>query len=506
MADKAVGVQEPPRTEDLGLHTKVLGDLPVLGQSIAGIGPTIGAVSLIALVFADAGHGTWLTVVIASIGVLAVAVCIAHVAGSHFSSGALYNLVPKGLGTTVGFVTGWITLLMMVCSGPFLFTGFAQYLMQFLSATGLAHCTSSGVQYTLELVCLVVVTAIALLDIRISTRLFLIIEGASMAAILVLLVVVLVKVPSIIDHTQFGLHGATSHGVILGMVFMILAFGGFEGSTVLGLEAKNPRRALRLAVIGSVLVVAVFFLLNAYVQVLGFESLKANLGTQAAPLSTLASHDSVSWLGDLILLGVTVSFFAAANATLNYGPRVLFTMAHDGLLPLPPRTPTAAARHTGRSSATRSSGWRYSPMCWCPGLPRARRSANLGSLAGYCGTLIYLFASLAAPVWAYRRGAGTLFIAAAALVGTAVMAVVFYYTLVPFPAGSARVSAFLFFGVVALLFVIGIVAQLARPQFLRRVGATEVHQRGVMHENARVRSYGRAAGDPWPERDGAARP
>jgi len=84
MADKAVGVQEPTRTEDLGLHTKVLGDLPVLGQSIAGIGPTIGAVSLIALVFADAGHGTWLTVVIASIGVLAVAVCIAHVAGSHF--------------------------------------------------------------------------------------------------------------------------------------------------------------------------------------------------------------------------------------------------------------------------------------------------------------------------------------------------------------------------------------------------------------------------------------
>jgi hypothetical protein len=28
--------------------------------------------------------------------------------------------------------------------------------------------------------------------------------------------------------------------------------------------------------------------------------------------------------------------------------------------------------------------------------------------------------------------------------------------------------------VVALLFVIGIVAQLTRPQFLRRVGATEV--------------------------------
>src|SRR5690242_7674190 len=83
MADRAIGVRETSRTDDLGLRTKVLGGLPVLGQSVAGIGPTIGAVSLIALVFADAGHGTWLTVLIASIGVLAVAICIAHVAGSH---------------------------------------------------------------------------------------------------------------------------------------------------------------------------------------------------------------------------------------------------------------------------------------------------------------------------------------------------------------------------------------------------------------------------------------
>ena len=42
----------------------------------------------------------------------------------------------------------------------------------------------------------------------------------------------------------------------------------------------------------------------------------------------------MAWLGDAILLGVTISFLAAANATLNYGSRVLFTMAHDGLLPL----------------------------------------------------------------------------------------------------------------------------------------------------------------------------
>ena len=97
------------------------------------------------------------------------------------------------------------------------------------------------------------------------------------------------------------------------------------------------------------------------------------------------------------------------------------------------------------------------------GVSQGTAFGDLGSLAGYCGTLIYLFASLAAPVWAYRRGAGSLFIAAAGLVGTGVMAVVFYYSLVPFPTGSARVFAYLFFGAVAVLFVIGIAAQPAPP-------------------------------------------
>ncbi len=472
MTEKA-SVRTQPASSDLGLHANVLGGLQVLGQSVAGIGPTIGAVSLIALVFADAGNGTWLTVLIASAGVLAVGICIARVAGSHFSSGALYNLVPKGLGTAAGFVTGWITLLTMVCSGPFLFTGFAQYLMQFLASTGIANITSSAGQFSLEIGCLIVVTAIALLDIRVSTRLFLVIEGVSMAAILVLLVVVLANAPHIIDSRQFTLHGASGHGIILGIVFMILAFGGFEGSTVLGLEAKNPRRALRLAVIGSVVAVAVFFLLNAYVQVLGFESLPASLASQSSPLSALANHNHVPWLGDVILLGVTISFFAAANATLNYGSRVLFTMAHDGLLPL-------RATKANRRGAPHWAIWCYA-IVWLAVLTYVLVSAvsqgaafgNLGSLAGYCETLILMLASLAVPVWAYRRGAGSLFIVAAGALGAGVMALVFYYSLVPLPTGSTRIFAYLFFGTVAVLFIIGIGARLLRPQYLRRVGATE---------------------------------
>lgn len=471
MADQAQSTRQ--ERGSVGLHVGTLGNLPVLGQSVAGIGPSIGAVSLIPLIFADAGFGSWLTVLIASIGVLAVGVCIARVAGSHFSAGALYNLVPQGLGKVAGFVTGWVTLLMMVCSGPFLFTGFAQNLAAFLTATHVANITSAGALYAIEIACLAMVTGTTLMDIKVGTRLFLIIEGVSMAAITVLLLVVLAKAPSLLDHKQFALHGATGHGVAVGIVIMILAYGGFEGATALGMEARQPRKALRIAVIGSVAAVAIFFMLNAYIQVAGYQGLAGSLASDSAPLSTLAGHDHVSWLGDTVLLGVTISFFAAANATLNYGPRVLFTMAHDGLVPV-------FAKSTNGRGAPKWAIASY-VAAWFAVLTYVLASGsegtafgNLGNLAGYCGTLIYLLASAAAPVWAYRRGAGSWFIAACGLIGAGVMGMVFYYSLSPLPVGSARIFVFLFFAVVVLLAAAGLAVSRLRPAYLARVGSTEI--------------------------------
>jgi len=83
-------------------------------------------------------------------------------------------------------------------------------------------------------------------------------------------------------------------------------------------------------------------------------------------------------------------------------------MAHDGLLPL-------ATTNTNRRGGAPYRAILCYVIVWLAvltyvlvsgGSRRARRFGDLGSLAGYCGTLIYLFASLAAPVWGVppRRG------------------------------------------------------------------------------------------------------
>ena len=53
------------------------------------------------------------------------------------------------------------------------------------------------------------------------------------------------------------------------MVFAILAFIGFEASAPLGEEAKNPRRTVPRAVVGSALAIGIFYVLCSYAWVFG---------------------------------------------------------------------------------------------------------------------------------------------------------------------------------------------------------------------------------------------
>ena len=58
-------------------------------------------------------------------------------------------------------------------------------------------------------------------------------------------------------------------GVFKGMVFAILAFIGFEAAAPLGEEAKNPRRTVPRAVVGSAIAIGIFYVLCSYAWVFG---------------------------------------------------------------------------------------------------------------------------------------------------------------------------------------------------------------------------------------------
>jgi amino acid transporter len=428
---------------------------------------------MVPFAFGLAGHGAWLTVVIATIGMLAIGVCISEMATRHVSSGALYNLIPKGLGSVGGFLAGLAMLGITLIVGPFLVLAVGANFAQFLAAAHIATLPAWGID-VVELACLLGLGSLAMADIRVSTRAFLIIELISMAVVMVLLVVIVAHKGTVVDTAQFSLKGANVHGVIFAMGFLVLSFAGFEGATALGFEARKPRSAIPLALMVSVAVAGVFFVVNAYVEVLGFEGLKVNVATLTAPLSLLASRAGVGWLGAIVVLGVTISWFAALGGWLNYAPRVVYTMSRDGLLP-------SRLGRVMRGSGAPIGAIAAIGVVWlvvqfyidAAGLNQNNAFGDMGTFIGYCFGALYLLVALSALVWLYRRGELRVTTLLSGIVGIGVMGVYLYYSFFPFPGFPINVYGIVFIVMVAAGAVGAGVMRCRGAKYLEGVGSTE---------------------------------
>ena len=129
---------------DVALRRHVLSDSRLFGQSIANVAPTVGALALIPLAFAEAANGAWLTAVLATVGILAVGTNIAVLARRYVTAGALYNFVPQGLGRWSGFLVAVTLIGLVVIGGPFFAIGFGQAFAGFLAAVGVYHAGAGG--------------------------------------------------------------------------------------------------------------------------------------------------------------------------------------------------------------------------------------------------------------------------------------------------------------------------------------------------------------------------
>src|SRR5260370_23712789 len=165
--------------------------------------------------------------------------------------------------------------------------------------------------------CAAIIWCRAYKDIRFSTILMLILEGASVGLILFLCWVVLYHHSFTVDTAQLGLSGASFSGISLGVVTAIFSLVGFECATAFGEEAKNPLKTIPRAVIVSLLLTGLFFVIVSYTEVLGFVGYKTTLDKVDAPLNVLAELGSMPWLKAPVSIGAMVSFFSLALSCLN---------------------------------------------------------------------------------------------------------------------------------------------------------------------------------------------
>src|SRR6267142_5470144 len=98
------------RPQGHGLRVGVLGFPTLLAQSIALISPTMTAALIIPLTYSDAGNGTWIAYLFATIMLSFVVMQLNVFARRSASAGSMYAYTGRGLGPTGGVLSGWTLL------------------------------------------------------------------------------------------------------------------------------------------------------------------------------------------------------------------------------------------------------------------------------------------------------------------------------------------------------------------------------------------------------------
>src|SRR6059058_4319975 len=305
----------------------------VIFQSITHMAPGAAVAYSIYISVPFSRQALALSVLLALIACLCAATAIGQLAKKYPSAGGMYTYAARSLGPWAGFFVAWLFILFEPLVAPFLYLEFGWAMSEVFKA-------EVGWNYTGQWwiwVCLmtVIVFLLTYRDIRLSTTAGVILGTFEIVIFGALALWMLFSNTGDLNAQPFNPHHAAGHwsGVFKGMVFAILAFIGFEASAPLGEEAKNPRRTVPRAVVGSALAIGVFYILCSYAWVFGagFDNF-VKQATGADPWRNLGKvFWGTGWI--VVFLAICNSIAANSNAAVNAATRVFYSLARNGLAP-----------------------------------------------------------------------------------------------------------------------------------------------------------------------------
>ena len=152
-----------------------------------------------------------------------------------------------------------------------------------------------------------IVWSLAYQDIRLSSILMLVFETVSVSLTMVLAMAVLHRHNFALDTAQLTLKGASFSGVALGVNIALFSMVGFESASAFGEETKNPLVTIPRALIATLLLTGLFFVIISYTEVIGFIGYHIPLGKAEAPLNILANLMNMPYLKIPLSAGAAVS-------------------------------------------------------------------------------------------------------------------------------------------------------------------------------------------------------
>jgi amino acid transporter len=331
-----------------GEGNKLRREIGPTGLLFVSLGSIIGSGWLFGALYAAqaAGPAALVSWGLGALFVLVLALIHAELGGAYPVAGGAARFPHYSHGSVVGFTAGWLWWLSAVTVAPIEVEAALQYFTHYVSwltttAAGETVLTAQG--YAVA-VCLMLLFAIVnILGVRKLAQSNTAITAWKVAVPVVAIVALIVaRFHSANFHAAggfapYGFHGIFSAISTGGVIF---AYQGFEQAIQLGGESANPRRNIPLAVIVSLVVgVVVYVLLQvAFLGALEPQNLAHGWSKLAfhglvGPFAGLASAVGLAWLAVLLYIDAAVSPGGTGLLYTGTSARVAYALGHHGFVP-----------------------------------------------------------------------------------------------------------------------------------------------------------------------------
>ena len=305
------------------MSEKLLRTLGPWDLTAIGINGVIGSGIFVLPAAVASLTGTWSPVVYLFSGLVTflIALCFAE-AGTYFTTaGGPYLYVREAFGPFAGFQVGWFTWLVRATSAAAVshaFTAYLGYFLPFVKQGLTQTIVTSTVLLSLMLV--------NLLGVRYgawSVNLF------TLGKLLPLAVFIGAGLFHLQAKSLLPLGKVSANHLGEAALLLVFAFGGFENLTIPAEEAAQPQRDIPKALLTTMTLVTITYVLIQIVAVGTF----SGLAESKTPLASACAGFLGPLGGALITWGALISTTGTVSGLMLTGPRLTYALADHGQLP-----------------------------------------------------------------------------------------------------------------------------------------------------------------------------
>ncbi len=321
-----------------------------------GLGSTIGT-GIFVLTGTVAAHQSGpaitLSLLIAAFCSGLAALCYSEFAAFLPVPGSAYSYTYATLGEALAWFIGWNLLLEYAISASAVAVSWSAYVVSLLNDVHIHlpallvnaplgldshdHVIVTGAIINVPAILIIAaMTAILYIGMRESAGANSFMVSLKVAIIVIIVIAGLKYVdpanwkPYIPPNTgTFGHFGWS--GVLQGSAIIFFSYVGFDTASTAALEARNPQRDLPLGILGALVISAVLYVAMSTIMtgMVPFQKLDVD----APVAAVLDAHPQLAWLSPFVKVGVIAGMTSVILTSLLGQPRILLSMADDGLLP-----------------------------------------------------------------------------------------------------------------------------------------------------------------------------